>query len=185
MELVNRCTRKCKGNILLFDNPFEKPTATPVTIHVNEGDWEMMELIDYAREKLINGFRDDYDQTRSDSLIKTLGAIDECVFTIAAYGRTDWHSSEAQEQEVSTRNLSAVVDRLSNMIVKDLFPLIVDAEVEKAKEEHRLTVVPLLLSAYANAVWHYALNSTSCALRVQYFRNTLLVMADGLRPDAS
>ena len=178
MELINSRTGECRGNILLFDNPFEKPTATPVTIHVNEGDWEMMEIIDYAREKLINGFRDDYDQTRSDSLIKTLSTIDECVFTIAAYGRTDWHSSEAQEQEVSTRNLSAIVDRLSNMIVKDLFPLIVDAEVEKAKEEHRLTVVPLLLSVYTNDVWHYALSSVSYVMRVQDFRNTLFKMAN-------
>ncbi len=140
----------------------------------------MMEFIDHAREKLINGFSDDYDQTRLGSLMKTLNAIDECIFTIAAYGRIDRQSSEAQEQKVSTRNLSAVADRLNIMIAKDFSPLIVDAELEKAKKEHRLSVVPLLSSVYTNAVWHYVLSSISSALRVQDSRNTLLKIANAL-----
>ena len=176
MELTNQYTRECKGNVLIFDNPFEIPASTPVTIRVNQEDWEVMELIDHAREKLINVFSDYYNQTRLDGLIKTLNAIDECVLTIAAYRQ----SSEAQEQKVSTRNLSAVSDRLNNMIVKDLFTLIVDAELEKSKEEHRLGAAPLLFSTYASAVWHYALSSVSYVVRVQDSRNTLLKMANAL-----
>ena len=67
------------------------------------------------------------------------------------------------------------------MIVGDFSPLIVHAEGERVKKEHSISMVPLYSFAYANAVWHYALNSTSYALRVQEFRNTLLTIADGLR----
>ena len=184
MELVDSRTGECRGNILILDNPVESPTATPVTIHVDQENWEMLETIADAQKELVNAFRDTYDQPRLESLLDTLNSVNGCIFTIAAYGRTDRQLSKDNER-VSTRNLSAVADRLSNMIVGDFSPLIVHAEGERVKKEHSLSMVPLYFFAYINAVWHYALNSTSCALRAQDFRNTLLVMADGLRPDAN
>ena len=184
MELINSRTGECRGNILILDNPVENPTATPVTIHVDQNNWEMMETITDAQKGLVNAFKDTYDQPRLKSLLDTLNSVDECIFTIAAYGRTDRQLSKDNER-VSTRNLSTVADRLSNMIVGDLSLLAVHTEAERVKKEHCISIAPLYFFAYVNAVWHYALNSTSYALRVQDFRNTLLVMADGLRPDAS
>lgn len=183
MELVDSRTGECRGNILILDNPVESPTATPVTIHVDQENWEMLEAITNFRKELVKAFRDDYGY-ESQRLLDVLNSVDECIITIAAYGRTDRQLSKDNER-VSTRNLSAVADRLSNMIVGDLSPLVVHTEAERVKKEHCISMVPLYFFAYANAVWHYALNSTSCALRVQDFRNTLLVMADGLRPDAN
>ena len=184
MELIDARTGECRGNILILDNPVENPTTTAITIHVDQNNWEMMETITDAQKGLVNAFRDTYDQPRLESLLDTLDSVDECIFTIAAYGRTDRQLSKDNER-VSTRNLSAVADRLSNMIVGDFSPLIVHAEGERVKKEHSMSMVPLYSFAYVNAVWHYALNSTSYALRVQDFRNTLLVMADSLRPDAN
>ena len=184
MELIDARTGKCRGNILILDNPVENPTTATVTIHVDQNNWEMMETITDAQKGLVNAFRDTYDQPRLESLLDTLNSVDECIFTIAAYGRTDRQLSKDNER-VSTRNLSAVADRLSNMIVGDLSLLAVHTEAERVKKEHRISIAPLYFFAYVNAVWHYALNSTSYALRVQDFRNTLLVMADGLRPDAN
>jgi len=184
VELVDSRTGECRGNILILDNPVESPTATPVTIHVDQENWEMLETIADAQKELVNAFRDTYDQPRLESLLDTLNSVNGCIFTIAAYGRTDRQLSKDNER-VSTRNLSAVADRLSNMIVGDLSLLAVHTEAERVKKEHCISIAPLYFFAYVNAVWHYALNSTSYALRVQDFRNTLLVMADGLRPDAN
>lgn len=182
MELINSRTGECRGNILILDNPVENPTATPVTIHVDQENWEMLETITNFRKELVKSFRDAYGY-EAQSLLDVMNSVDECVLTIASYGRIDIDRQDSER--VSTRNLSAITDRLSNMIVGDFSPLIVHAEGERVKKEHSISMVPLYSFAYVNAVWHYALNSTSYALRVQDFRNTLLVMADGLRPDAN
>lgn len=183
MELIDSRTGTCKGNILILDNPAESPSRRLLTIHVDQENWEMLEAITNFRKELVKAFRDDYGY-ESQRLLDVLNSVDECIITIAAYGRTDRQLSKDNER-VSTRNLSAITDRLSNMIVGDFSPLIVHAEGKRVKKEHSLSMVPLYSFAYVNAVWHYALNSTSCALRVQVFRNTLLVMAYGLRPDAN
>ena len=183
MELINSRTGECRGNILILDNPAESPSRRLLTIRVDQKDWETMEIIDRTQKRLINVFRDIHGQTRLNSLLDTLNDVDRCVFTIAAYGRIDWQSSEEQEQ-VSTRNLSAVADRLSNMIVEDLSSLIVRAEDERVNKVRRVSTVPLFFSVYANAVWHYALNSVSYALRTEDSRNTLLRIVGSLGPDA-
>ena len=183
MELIDARTGECRGNILILGNPAESPSRRLLTIHVDQENWEMLEAITNFRKELVKAFRDDYGY-ESQRLLDVLNSVDECIITIAAYGRTDRQLSKDNER-VSTRNLSAITDRLSNMIVGDFSPLIVHAEGERVKKEHSMSMVPLYSFAYVNAVWHYALNSTSYALRVQDFRNTLLVMADGLRPDAN
>lgn len=178
MELVDSRTGECRGNILILDNPVESPTATPVTIHVDQENWEMLKAITNFRKELVKAFRDDYGY-ESQRLLDVLNSVDECIITIASYGRIDIDRQDSER--VSTRNLSAITDRLSNMIVGDFSPLIVHAEGERVKKEHSLSMVPLYSFAYVNAVWHYSLSSTSYALRVQEFRNTLLTIADGLR----
>ena len=183
MELIDPSTGACKGSVLLLNHPLEMPNRIYTTIHVDHKNWEMMEIIDRAQKRLINVFRDTHGQTRLNSLLDTLNDVDRCVFTIAAYGRIDWQSSEEQEQ-VSTRNLSAVADRLSNMIVEDLSSLIVCAEDERVNKVRRVSTVPLFFSVYANTVWHYALNSVSYALRTKDSRNTLLRIVGSLGPDA-
>ena len=50
MELVDSRTGECRGNILILDNPVESPTATPVTIHVDQENWEMLETIADAQK---------------------------------------------------------------------------------------------------------------------------------------
>ena len=182
MELVDSRTGECRGNILILDNPVESPTATPVTIHVDRENWEMLETIADAQKELVKAFRDAYGY-ESQRLLDVLNSVDECIITIASYGRIDIDRQDSER--VFTRNLSAITDRLSNMIVGDLSLLAVHTEAERVKKEHSISLAPLYFFAYVNAVWHYALNSTSYALRVQDFRNTLLVMADGLRPDAN
>ena len=183
MELIDTRTGECRGNILILDNPAESPSRRLLTIHVDQENWEMLEAITNFRKELVKAFRDDYGY-ESQRLLDVLDSVDECIITIAAYGRTDRQLSKDNER-VSTRNLSAVADRLSNMIVGDLSLLAVHTEAERVKKEHCISIAPLYFFAYVNAVWHYALNSTSYALRVQDFRNTLLVMADSLRPDAN
>ena len=183
MELIDARTGECRGNILILGNPAESPSRRLLTIHVDQENWEMLEAITNFRKELVKAFRDDYGY-ESQRLLDVLNSVDECIITIAAYGRTDRQLSKDNER-VSTRNLSAVADRLSNMIVGDLSLLAVHTEAERVKKEHCISIAPLYFFAYVNAVWHYALNSTSYALRVQDFRNTLLVMADSLRPDAN
>ncbi|WP_243812428.1 hypothetical protein LRM48_001740 [Candidatus Nanosynbacter sp. TM7-008] len=183
MKLIDARTGECRGNILILDNPAESPSRRLLTIHVDQENWEMLEAITNFRKELVKAFRDAYGY-ESQRLLDVLNSVDECIITIASYGRTDRQLSKDNER-VSTRNLSAVADRLSNMIVGDLSLLAVHTEAERVKKEHCISIAPLYFFAYVNAVWHYALNSTSYALRVQDFRNTLLVMADSLRPDAS
>ena len=178
MELINSRTGECRGNILTLDNPAESPSRRLLTIHVDQENWEMLEAITNFRKELVKAFRDAYGY-ESQRLLDVLNSVDECIITIASYGRIDIDRQDSER--VSTRNLSAITDRLSNMIVGDFSPLIVHAEGERVKKEHSISMVPLYSFAYANAVWHYALNSTSYALRVQEFRNTLLTIADGLR----
>jgi hypothetical protein len=182
MELINSRTGECRGNILILDNPAESPSRRLLTIRVDQKNWEMLEAITNFRKELVKAFRRAYGY-EAQSLLNALDSIDECVFTIASYGRIDWQSSEEQEQ-VSTRNLSAVADRLSNMIVEGLSSLIVRAEDERVNKVRRVSTVPLFFSVYANTVWHYALNSVSYALRTEDSRNTLLRIVGSLGPDA-
>ena len=178
MKLIDARTGECRGNILILDNPAESPSRRLLTIHVDQENWEMLEVITNFRKELVKAFRDAYGY-ESQRLLDVLNSVDECIITIASYGRIGIDRQDSER--VSTRNLSAITDRLSNMIVGDFSPLIVHAEGERVKKEHSISMVPLYSFAYANAVWHYALNSTSYALRVQEFRNTLLTIADGLR----
>ena len=89
MELINSRTGECRGNILILDNPVENPTATPVTIHVDQNNWETMETITDAQKGLVKAFKDTYVQRRLKRLLDTLNSVDECILHIAAHGRTD------------------------------------------------------------------------------------------------
>lgn len=174
MELTNPSTREYKGDVLVTDNPFEEqPIVTTVTIRVDEYDQRTLNLISHDRKELVKKFINAYGRAKLDSLLGILNDIERCIFTIMAYQRCTL---------ISTSNLSAAVDRLSGDITVDLLSLVVSAEAKLAERARSISVVPLHLVTYTDVVLRYTLYSVSYTLR---YKDILLKMADGLRPDTN
>lgn len=150
-------TMEISGTILLINWPFEEPTKVHATICVDQENWEMLQTIHQAKKEFIDVFGE------NEALLDALTRVDECVFTIAA-------QAYLSTPQISTRNLSAVADKLSSIIANDLPSIVVGAEADRVKRTHQLSLAPLFFSVYIAAVCHYALNSVSYKLRIEDFK---------------